>query len=101
MKLQLSEIIDIIYEVVQTGPVIYNDKMLNIQVENDVIKIYNSYYFKEHLKRAGFIWDDENKAWIGDVQNLTYMDKNILKRMLQSTNPRGIRNLCYSIMQQK
>lgn len=69
----------------------YRGNILKVKIEKDVvtgdivIKLYNSYYFKEYLKKAGFIYSDE-RCWIGFIHNFLNIEREILKRMILSMN---------------
>lgn len=65
----------------------YRNKMIGLRIElnpdNDIIvKLYNSYYFREHLKKSGFIFDGE--AWVGYLDSLLSIDKRVLIRLIES-----------------
>lgn len=67
----------------------YRGNALKIKIESDIvtgdiiIKLYNSYYFKDHLKKAGFVYSDE-RSWNGLIHNFLMIDKEILKRIILS-----------------
>lgn len=95
--MKISEFVDLLVEVAGRNRILYNDKIIGISTEADLIKIYNAYYFKEHLKRAGFFWDNEQKAWIGTIKELMSIDKEILTRLLESSSIKSLMNLMRAI----
>lgn len=69
----------------------YRGNTLKIKIESDIvtgdiaIKLYNSYYFKDYLKKAGFVYSDD-RCWVGFIHNFLQVEKEILKRMVLSMN---------------
>lgn len=91
--MKITELVDLLVDSSNKSRVLYNGTLIGISTEEDVIKIYNAYYFREHLKKAGFVWDSEQKAWVGTIKELSNMEKDILTRFLETTSMKSIINL--------
>lgn len=94
-NIDISDFYEILISAIESNTVLYNGTILGISVneETDTVQIYHSYYFRKHLKEAGFIWDNERKAWVGELKNFLNMDKEVLIRMLKTSSKKSLYNL--------
>ena len=94
-NIKLSDFYEILINAIESNTVLYNGKILGISVDEEtgIARIYHAYYFRAHLREAGFAWDDEQKAWIGELKNFLNMDKEVLSRMLKTSSKKSLYNL--------
>lgn len=92
-NISVNQLYDMLLDIYEKPVIIYNDKIIGISVKEDLIYIYNAYYFREHVKSAGFFWDNEAKAWIGDISCMLRMEPNVLVRFLFATSKHSRENL--------
>lgn len=65
----------------------YQTQTVGLKIEIDpnrdvFIRLYNSYHFRQHLRKAGFIFDSD--SWLGDLNNLFALDNVVLKRLIEA-----------------
>ncbi|RMD77242.1 hypothetical protein D6810_01495 [Candidatus Dojkabacteria bacterium] len=78
---------DVIEEIKYSTIYFYNGSCVRMKIDEneEILRIYNAYHFKDHLKQCGFFFDSTDNAWTAHPVSLVFVDKAILKRLLLST----------------
>jgi len=96
---QLDNFLHIINEIHEKPISFYNRKAIRIvfDAENELLRLYNVYSFRDYLKKVGFFFDDTDKSWVGHPLAFIALEDVVLKRILAATHKSNLRDLVLAL----